>query len=199
VKTHPIERRTALRLLLLGTLPFPGHAFAFDLGALAALLAQRKSGQASFTEERFVSGFDSPLLARGTLSFAAPDRFSRETLEPRRESMQVQGNTLTLTRSGRTRQFALDTVPELTALVEALRGTLMGDAATLSKHFHITVQGSAKQWTLILHPRDERLARQVREIKLVGQASEPRSVELWLAGGDRSLMLIEPQARAGAR
>ena len=186
--------RLALRWLWLLTtaLTLPAWAASFELDALAAVLAQRKSGQARFTEERFVSGFDSPLRASGVLSFAAPDRFARHTIEPRAESMIVEGNTVTLKRSGRSRQMALDAVPELTALIEAVRGTLSGDAATLRKHFEQRVEGTAALWTLTLLPKDSRLAAQVREIKIVGQVSALRSIELWLSGGDRSLMSIEP-------
>lgn len=174
---------------LLTTLPT--FAAGFDLPALAALLSQRKSAEAHFTEERFVSGFSDPLRASGTLTFNAPDKFARHTIEPRAESMVVEGNTVTLKRSGRSRQMALDAVPELTALIEAVRGTLNGDAATLQKYFTTRVEGAPAQWTLTLTPRDGTLAKQVREIKIVGQTSALRSVELWLSGGDRSLMSID--------
>jgi outer membrane lipoprotein-sorting protein len=168
---------------------------AFDLDTLAALLAQRKGAEARFTEERWVSGFDGPLRASGTLSFTAPDRFARHTLEPRPESMIVEGNNLTLKRGGRSRQMALDAIPELTALIEAVRGTLNGDVATLQKHFNTRVEGDSALWTLTLTPRESRLAAQVRELKIAGQGADLRSVELWLAGGDHSLMLVEPLPR----
>ena len=167
-------------------------AWAFDLPALAALLATRKSGEASFTEERFVSGFDSPLRASGTLTFKAPDRFARHTLEPVAESMVVEGNTVTLKRGTRTRQMALDAVPELTALVEAVRATLTGNAGTLQRHFSVKVEGAPALWTLTLVPRDSRLAAQVRELQISGQNADVRSVGLWLSGGDRSLMSVQP-------
>lgn len=179
---------SAALLLLATTLP---ALAAFDLDALAAVLAQRKGAEVRFTEERHVSGFEGPLRASGTLSFTAPDRFARHTLEPQRESMEVAGNTVTLKRGGRTRQIALDAVPELTALIEAVRATLSGDAATLRKHFNARVDGNAGLWTLALTPKDARLSAQVRELKIVGQGSALRSVELWLSGGDRSLMSID--------
>ena len=178
-----------LALALLAT-ALPAHAL--ELPELAALLALRKSGQARFTEERIVSGFDDPLRASGTLSFTAPDRFARHTLLPRPESMVVDGNSLVLKRGGRSRQMALDAVPELLAMVEALRGTLSGDAARLQQYFHVQVEGAPARWTLTLVPRDARLARQLREIKITGLRSDLRSVELWLSGGDRSVMAIEP-------
>lgn len=160
-----------------------------------ALLAQRKSGEARFTEERFVSGFDSPLRSSGTLSFTAPDRFVRQTLEPRPESMEVQGNNLVLKRGGRTRQLALDAIPEVAALVDAVRGTLSGNAAALQKHFRVAVSGNAAKWVLRLTPIDNRLLAQVMEIELVGQGPDLRSIALALGGGDRSLMLIDPPTR----
>ena len=186
------DRRAAIALLLLAaTLP----AHALDLPALGALLAQKKGGEVRFTEERFVSGIDGPLRSSGTLSFTAPDRFARHTLEPRPESMLVEGNTVTLRRGGRNRQMAVDAVPELTAMIEAVRGTLNGDVATLRRHFDARVEGSAALWTLTLTPRDERVARQVRELKIAGQGGDLRSIELWMSGGDRSLMSIAAPAR----
>lgn len=188
-----IERLLVLAALTLAAAT-PAWA-AFDLATLAGLLAQKKSGEVRFTEERFVSGIDGPLRASGTLSFTAPDRFARHTLEPRPESMLVDGNTVTLKRGGRSKQMAVDAVPELTALIEAVRGTLNGNLGTLQKHFNTRVEGTAALWTLTLTPRDDRLARQVRELKIAGQGGDLRSIELWLSGGDRSLMSIDAPAK----
>jgi hypothetical protein len=175
----------------------PGSsAPALTLEALMQRLAQRKSGQARFSEERSVGGIDGPLLSSGTLSFAAPDRFTRQTLTPTRESVELQGRTLTLRRGGRPRTMERDALPELTALLDALRGTLTGDAALLNRHFRTALSGGAAKWVLSLTPREETLARSVRHIEIVGQivgqGAEVRSVELRLPGGDRSLMLLEP-------
>jgi hypothetical protein len=195
VKTPCIDWRGTLRTtLVLALLAQAGAALAagFDLAALSAELARNKSGQARFTEERFVTGIDSPLRASGVLSFVAPDRFTRQTLEPLAESMTVEGNTITLKRNGRSRQMAMDAVPELAALIAAVRGTLSGDAATLEKHFKVRVEGTAARWMLTLVPRDARLATQVRELQIAGLAGDVRSVALWLGGGDRSVMAVEP-------
>jgi outer membrane lipoprotein-sorting protein len=187
MKTTLIEW-TAAALLLAATAP----AWALSLTEVTALLAKNKSGEARFTEERHVSSFDGPLRAAGTLSFEAPDRFTRNTTEPRAESMEVQGNTLLLRRNGRTRQMTVDAIPEVSALIEAVRGTLTGNAVLLDKFFKTQVDGNAARWTLTLVPRDAKLATQVRELKITGLQSDMRSVELWLAGGDRSVMAIDP-------
>lgn len=182
-------RRAFAALLLALALP---AAQAFDLGSLMADLALRKSGEARFTEERTVSSLDSPLRSSGTLSFTAPDRFTRQTLEPRPETMEVAGNEVVLRRGGRTRTLQLDTVPELAALVDAVRGTLAGDAAVLQRHFKVELSGASPKWVIKLTPVETRLRQQVASIEVIGSASDVRAVDLRLAGGDRSLMLIEP-------
>lgn len=169
-----------------------GPAWAFAMPDLMALLSQHRSGEARFTEQRQVANLDAPLRSSGVLSFQAPDRFTRQTLLPRPETMAVEGNTLTLSRGGRSRQFALDSAPEMVAIVEAVRGTLTGNAQSLQRHFTTRLSGQAEQWSLLLLPLDARLAHQVREIRLDGQRGELRGVTLEMVDGDRSVMQIEP-------
>lgn len=173
-------------------------AWAFDLAELMALLARQKGGEAQFTEQRYVKGLDGPLTAAGTLRFAAPDRLERRTLQPRAESMVVEGNTVTLARGGRTRTLALDSAPELLGLVEAMRGTLAGDAAVLQRHFRTTLAGSAADWSLELLPRDDRLAAQVQNLRIAGRAGELRSVELDFRNGDRAVTTVVPAPAAAS-
>ena len=167
-------------------------AWAFDLPELMGLLAKQKNGEARFTEQRFVRGLEGPLDASGTLSFQAPDRLTRRTLSPRAETMSVDGNTLTLSRGGRTRTMTLDSVPELLGMVEAMRSTLNGNGQTLERYFRHTLTGNAGKWTLELMPIDDRLAAQVRSLRLTGKAGEVLGVEMEFIGGDRSVMTITP-------
>lgn len=182
-----------LRPLLLALLWAAAPAWAFDMNELMGLLAQQKQGEASFTEQRFVRGLEGPLSASGTLSFTAPDRLVRRTLSPRPESMVVDGNNLTLSRSGRTRSMTLDSVPELLGMVEAMRGTLSGNGTVLQRYFRSTLTGSRASWTLDLTPLDERLAAQVASLRLTGRAGEVLGIEMEFRGGDRSVMTIVPQ------
>ena len=169
-----------------------GPAFALELPELMALLSQHRSGEARFVEQRFVSVLDRTLQFSGTLSFTAPDRLARRTLTPRPESFEVQGNQLTLERGGRMRQMALDSQPELAAMVAAMRGTLSGDASALQRHFKPTVGGTRAQWSLTLVPLEYRLLGIVREVRIEGRQSELQTVQVQLADGDRSVMSIEP-------
>jgi hypothetical protein len=193
----PDRRQACLAIaLLVGAAP----AFAnFGFDELMVTLAQRRSGEAQFVEERFVSVLDRTLHYSGTLSFTAPDRLARMTLTPRPESFIVEGNQLTLQRGERVRRLALDSMPELAAMVAAMRGTLGGDSSVLQRYFKPTVQGVAARWTLTLVPLDFRLLGVVRLLRIDGQHADLRVVELQLADGDRSVMTIDPIAPTKAR
>ncbi len=166
-------------------------AWAMELADLMALMAQNQRGEAHFVEQRWVNGLTQPLQSRGTLSFHAPSRFSRITLEPSPESMTVDGRTVTLKRAGRSRTLSLDSVPEVAAIVEAVRGTLTGDLSTLQQYFNTTLSGHTTQWVLVLEPLDARLAAQVSQVRITGEQRDLRTVEVKLADGDSSLMRIE--------
>jgi hypothetical protein len=140
---RPAAGRRTLRLAALAGLLAGAcaGAHALDLPELMNLLAHRPSGQARFTEQRFVKGLDAPLVSSGVLEYQAPDIFARHTLEPRDESVRVEGNTVTFSRGGRSRTLALDAAPEAAVAIEAVRGTLTGDAAVLQKWFRVSVAG----------------------------------------------------------
>jgi hypothetical protein len=187
--------RVLLAATALGTCSLA--AWALELSEVMGLLAPHRQVEATFSEERFVSGFEQPLRSSGTLSFSAPDNFARRTLVPRSEAMIVEGQRVTLERGERVRQLSLDAVPEVAAIVSAVRGTLSGDAAALGRHFEVAVSGDTRQWSLRLEPRDQRLLQSVRELRIDGALGEVRRVEIVLADGDRSVMQVEP-VRSGA-
>lgn len=195
-----LERRALLVLAVAAAAPL--HALAqaapFDLAALTKLLAQVKSGEATFVETRTVAMLDRTLESSGRLSFAAPDTFIRETLSPRRDKVAVVGNQVTLNVAGRTRTVALDSVPEAAVIMDAIRGVLTGNRQSLEKNFTATVSGGPQRWTLELVPIDVRLQGQVSSIRVVGQQSYTREVTVTMPDGDKSVMRIQ-QVPAASR
>jgi outer membrane lipoprotein-sorting protein len=188
----------ALGLAVVATLsPRFARAEPFDLGALMALLARVKSGEATFNETRRIEMLDRTLESSGRLVFKAPDTFIRETLKPRHEKLAVDGNTLTMSLGERSRTMQLDASPEAAVIVEAIRGTLTGNQATLERLFETTVSGASAAWSLKLVPRDLRLRGQVSSVRVSGRDATAREVQVQLADGDRSVMTIEPAGPRG--
>jgi outer membrane lipoprotein-sorting protein len=160
-------------------------------------LARVKSGEATFTERRSSSMLDRPLELSGRLSFEAPDTFIRETLKPRQERMAVVGNQMTMSLGSRSRTVAVDSVPEASLIVEALRGTLTGNRESLEKHFSTTLTGTPQRWSLELVPREPRLREQISLLRIQGQHAVVREVSISMADGDKSVMTIEPLVATG--
>ena len=170
----------------------------FDLAQLTQLLASKRSGEATFVEKREVSVLDRTVMTSGRLSFEAPDTFVRENLKPQRERVAVVGNMVTMSRGDRSRTVALDSVPEASVIIEAIRGTLTGNRESLQKLFETGVSGSAERWSLELVPRDARLRAQVATVRVSGRQAEVREMQVVMPDGDRSTMTIEPVAAMSA-
>lgn len=193
------RRRRALVVAAIALTVVPAGlatAAGFDLAALTSLLGSVKSGEASFIEKRRIEMLDRTLESSGRLSFRAPDSFTRETLEPRHEKLEVHGNVLTMTIGDRSRTLQLDSSPEAAVVIEAIRGTLTGNREALERVFAASVSGDASAWTLDLVPRDLRLRGQVASVRVLGRQSAVREVQVLIADGDRSTMSIEPRPAA---
>lgn len=191
MRPPPFDRRRILAWFAASTvLPLRAQA-GFDLPQLMALLAQVKAGEASFTEMRHSSLLDRPVESTGRLSFQAPDRFVRETLKPRSESLAVIGNEVTMRQGSRSRTVLLDSVPEAAVIVEAVRGTLTGNREAIEKHFEAQVSGSPARWTLLLAPREPGLRKLVVQIAVTGQQAALREITISMTGGDYSIMKIQ--------
>ena len=191
------DRRAMLRgFILCAAAAFGAASHAAEtqvtLPQLMQTLAQVKAGEATFVERRTVQMLERTLESSGKLWFAAPDTFVRETLKPRRESVKVVGNNVTMSQGSRSRTVALDSVPEANVILEAICGTLTGNGEALELHFKTGVAGTAERWSLELVPRDVLLREQVLSVRVSGVQALVREVLVVMADGDRSVMTIAP-------
>lgn len=195
---HTDRRHALIALAALGCAPLARAQAGFTLAQLMQALAQVKAGEGSFVEQRTVQMLERTLVSSGRIAFEAPDTFVRETLKPRRESVKVVGNSVTMSQGNRSRTVALDASPEAALIFEAIRGTLTGNREALEKHFKPTVTGNAERWSLELVPREVLLRELVVSIRMSGVRALVREVLVVMADGDRSVMTIEPVITSSA-
>jgi hypothetical protein len=169
-------------------------AARWDVDQLMATLAQRKTGQAHFTETKYLAALTRPVESSGELLFTAPDRLEKRTLLPTPETMVIQADMLTVERGGKRYTMPLANYPELAAFIESLRGTLAGDRTVLERYYRLSMSGRASRWTLTLAPVDSRMAAIVREVRIEGSHASLDRVEIRQADGDRSVMTIRATA-----
>ena len=180
-------------LLIVGAVS--AQAAEWQLADLMQLLAQTRSGQARFLERKYISMLDKPVESSGELSFTAPDRMEMRTLKPRKQSMLLDGNQLTLEQDGRQKIVSLQSYPEVAAFVEGIRGTLAGDRQALEKVYRVQLLGTPALWQLMLVPREPNMVRIISRIRISGSQGEVTQVAYDHADGDRSEMQIVPVTR----
>jgi hypothetical protein len=180
-----------LGCLFLLALALPASA-AFDVGQLMTDLAKNKGGKAKFTEKKYISLLDKPVVSSGEMSYTAPDRLEKRTLVPKVETLLLDKDMLSIEREKQKLSINLANQPEALAFVDSIRGTLSGNRAALEKNYALHLSGNADKWVLTLLPSDQKIAALVLRITVSGSRSFIRSIEYLQADGDRSVLDMEP-------
>jgi len=170
----------------------PAAATDWGVEQLMQALGEVKSSKARFVERKHMAILSAPLEYSGALIYVAPDRLEKHTQTPRRESLLLERDQLTIESPGRKhrRTVVLQDYPVIWAFVESIRSTLAGDLATLTRFYEVKLEGSERRWRLLLKPRDPQMEEVVSEIRLSGSRNWIDAIEIIEINGDRSVMTI---------
>jgi Outer membrane lipoprotein carrier protein LolA-like len=170
------------------------RAADWGVAQLFESLAKQKVTRATFQERKFLAILDKPVESSGELVFTPPDRLEKRTLRPKPESVVVDRDIVTLERGGKRSSLSLGNNPAIAVLIESIRSTLAGDLALLTRTYSAGLDGSPARWKLVLRPLDPSLGVLVERIEIGGAQAQVRTVEIFQADGDRSLMTLSPLA-----
>lgn len=165
-------------------------AEVLDVEQLMKQLATSTYDTVQFTERKYLHSLSKPLELSGLLKYEAPDHFVKQTLQPRPETMTIDGDTLTIERSGKSRTLQLQDYPMMQAFIECIRGTMRGDLSGLRQYYNLEFSGDMQHWQITLLPKDSRLLKVIQTILITGNANHIDVVEIRQAKGDRSVMNI---------
>ena len=168
-------------------------AVGWSLDMLMTNLHQIRSASAHFVELKTVHMLTRPIRAEGTLSYVAPDRLEKITTAPAPETIRLDGQTLTGTRSNG-EDYSVDIAghSEIAAMVEGIRSTLAGDLPTLQRYYTITFSGGPDRWQMDLAPKDRRVREKVDRIRISGAGTIIDMIAVEEKDGDHSEMTITP-------
>lgn len=189
-----MRRSAPLLAAFLAAAPL-AHAADWDVTRLFETLARQRPDRAAFKEKKFLALLDRPVESSGELVFTPPDRLEKLTVTPRPESVVVDRELVTLERAGKRRTLRLRENPQVAVLVESIRATLAGDLAALTRTYSAALEGNTTRWRLVLRPLDPALGTLVERIEIGGNDAQVRTVEIFQADGDRSVMTISPLAK----
>ena len=186
-----MQRVLAIGTLLLSSVAALGQqAPGNDLGELMRQLSGRRHGEVSFVEQHFLKLLKHPAESYGELTYDAPDRLEKRTVEPKAETLTLAGDVLTVVRGGRVRTLDLKAYPTLVPFIESIRATLAGDLPSLERLFTVDFAGTLARWRLTLTPRDAQVAKTVSRVTIDGTSDTLTTVEIIETDGDRSLMTL---------
>ncbi len=175
-----------------GVPPEPDAAAPWGLARLMLALRGVKAASGRFVERKTLHMLSEPLVASGTLTYRAPDQVQKITLQPRRESMAISGDRLTIEGGPdeQVRILSLTDNPEIGAFVEGIRATLAGDETALDRFYTLRLEGNAEDWQLLLQPKAGELKQILSWIRISGSANRIRAVETQESDGDYSEMSV---------
>jgi hypothetical protein len=188
-------RRALLAIATLAAAFHAGAAAEWNVNRLFEMLAKHQPGRVKFEERKYLSLLDRPVESSGELSFIPPHTMEKRTVSPRPERVVIDRERLTIERAGKTYSMGLRENPGVAVLVESIRGTLAGDLASLTRTYSAGLDGDAASWRLKLRPLDPSLATLVERVEIAGSHAQVRSVEIFQADGDRSVMSLAPAPR----
>lgn len=165
---------------------------AWDLATLMQDLAQHQGGRVRFVEKKYIALLEKPVLSSGEMTYTAPDRLEKRTLQPKPELLLLDRDTLTLERGKQKFVLRLADQPEAQVFVDSIRGTLAGDRALLERSYALHLSGTRERWSLSLLPSDQRIAALVSRITVGGSRNLVDTIEYLQADGDRAVMSITP-------
>ena len=186
-----ITRSAALVLLALAFIT-PARAEGWSIDQLMHLLQQTRTAHAHFVEKKSIAMLEEPVTSSGELFYTAPNRLEKRTLEPKPESMLLDGNTLVIEQGRKKHVLQLARYPEIAAFIDSIRGALAGDRAALERSYTLSLSGTEESWALQLEPKAEKVKKVLTRIRIAGARDALHSIAIDQADGDSSFMTITP-------
>jgi hypothetical protein len=165
---------------------------AWTVEQVVASLKEGREPSVSFEEATYSSLLTEPLIVRGVLRFTPPSTLEKEVEEPYRERYVIEGDRVTFEseRKHVKKTISLEDYPVLRSVVEAFRATFTGDVEQLKKVYETTVEGTSRQWTLLLRPHDPAGKSMVDYLLLSGSEGHIATIAIRAPDGDRSVMTL---------
>ena len=164
----------------------------WNVATLFDSLSKGGAARATFHEKKYLALLDRPVESSGELLFSPPDRLEKRTLAPRPERLVAEGDVVTLERAGKRVTIRLREQPPVAILIESIRGTLAGDLPAVTRAYSVALEGSPQRWGLVFRPLDPALGTLVERVEIAGSQAQVRTVAIFQADGDRSVMTLSP-------
>lgn len=181
--------------------PATAQQSAPSLDALLRRFAAMPGMSARFREEKRIALLAVPVRSEGVIYFTPPGKLMRRVTAPTESYALLEGGRLTFASEGERQVVELGESPVLAGFVESFRYVLAGDRAALERTYRVDYEREGAQWRLTLKPRNEQLARFLREMVLEGEGFAVKTMTMAEVSGDvttTEIFDVDPERRFSA-
>jgi len=196
--------RRCCALILLTTL----NAMAVDslpVGQLLQAVKVPPGSERQVTELRVTPQFSKPVEVAGSVRLTHDGTLIRHITAPQEERIEIDGDSVTLVRKGRSRTVSVASNPALGQFYSALRALLSGDQTAVFEMFNVRREDPSAsedgEWQLTLEPKSQKLQRILQRMEVRGTDSVLEQIVIQQPGGRSQTMffgdVIVPSNDAG--
>ncbi|HEY7372189.1 MAG TPA: outer membrane lipoprotein carrier protein LolA [Polyangia bacterium] len=175
--------------IALGAKPAPAAPAAgkapVDVDALLSGLAKAPGLYARFREVKHITLLQQPLVSEGSIYFAPPARFARQTEKPIKSTLIVDGNQLAFGDADGHESMNLGANPVAKLFADSFVMLLSGNRAGLEKMFAMQLTpGTGGEWRLVLTPRVTPMDKMIKKLELRGRGLAVDELDVHETSGD---------------
>ena len=171
---------------------FSSSSSALELEDVLKQVKVTPPDRVAFREERFNSLLKEPMILTGILEYPKTGQLVKIVETPFRESMQVDGDQVEISRDGKKRRLSLKNRNPIKVMLQSIESILSGQADAIADHFKTELTGSNENWQLQLTPRSSRLAAHLESITVEGDCDFIKSILFRMSNGEWQRMEIVP-------
>jgi hypothetical protein len=146
-----------------------GHlAHALEFGEVLERTRVSPPNRVAYRETRYNPLLKEPMELTGYLEYPQAGQLRKVIESPFQESMLIDGDTVELTRAGRTKRLSLKNQKSVLTMLQSIESLLAGNTAMLEQLFELELTGTEDSWRLRLTPTSARLAKQLEYLTVCG-------------------------------
>lgn len=173
-------------------------ATAPTLDRLFARFSKAEGFSANFVETKKIAFLKAPLTNEGRIYFAPPARFARHVDKPTKSSLYIDGDQLVVVDGSGRKNIDLEATPAVKELLQSVLHLLAGKRAEIERAYRLEFSSTARDWTLVLTPKNEKLRGILKQLRFSGSGESLGEMKLVEASGDTSTLVFS-QVRHGRK
>ena len=167
----------------------PGSVAASPLQSILAKFAAMPGFSCDFRETKRIAILRDPLVSRGSIYFAPPDRLARYVRTPVPSVVLLIGDRVSYDFKGDRGVLDIDSNPMIRSISSTFRLLLAGDTEALKRRFDMNANlAESGHWEIVLRPSRQPLSESIQFMRVSGIGTQLGELHIAERNGDETTM-----------